>query len=116
MRMAHALFFLNTLIWLILALTTYLQSAFSLSWILALLMLGNAAAMALAGWGLYKKDRRAYYFSLALLGVNILLTFTDQFGLLDGITLAIDLVLLGLLFFQRDRYLQKSMTKGENNS
>jgi hypothetical protein len=32
-----------------------------------------------------------------VLGINIVLTVTDQFGLLDLVTLVIDLVLVGLV-------------------
>lgn len=64
-------------------------------------MAGNAAAMLLAGLCLAKPNIIYLYFAIALLVVNILLTFTDQFGLLDFITLLIDLALLSLLIYLR---------------
>jgi hypothetical protein len=38
--------------------------------------------------------------------VNLVLTLTDQVGLLDWITLLIDLVLVGLLLANRKSYLR----------
>jgi hypothetical protein len=65
-------------------------------------MLGNAAAMVFSGVLIHRRIRWGYYFSLAVLALNILLTFTDQFGIADFLTLLVDIVLLMILFsFQR---------------
>jgi hypothetical protein len=37
------------------------------------------------------------YLAFAVIGINIILTFTDQIGLPDWITVLIDLVILNLL-------------------
>jgi hypothetical protein len=98
-HLAQILFFLNALIWLVFMLLFLSDSAlerFS-TFLVSGLMFGNALAMLLAGLGLGWTNRLAYLFALALLVVNILLTFTDQFGLLDFLTLLLDLVILGLL-------------------
>jgi hypothetical protein len=72
--------------------------------VVTVLVAGNTGAMLLAGWWLAAGRRWAYLFSLALLGANILLTFTDQFGILDLLTLLLDLFLLGLLLATRSIY------------
>lgn len=71
----------------------------------AILMFGNAGALALSGYILSKRVRWSYYLSMAVLGINIILTVTDQVGTLDWITLAIDILLLGLLMMIRKEYL-----------
>jgi hypothetical protein len=72
--------------------------------IIAILMLGNAGAMLLSGIGLGRRSRLFYVFALGVLLVNLVLTVTDQVGLLDLLMGALDLVLLGLLIAVRDRY------------
>jgi len=42
-----------------------------------------------------------FYVALAVLLVNIVLTFTDQFGLFDLLTLLLDLIILALLLAGR---------------
>lgn len=99
-RMTQALFYFNAAVWVVLGITslTRIGSAPSyVVWIIAVLMFGNAAALALCGWGVGTGRRRYLYLALAVLGINILLTFTDQVGALDLATLAIDVILLGLL-------------------
>ena len=67
-------------------------------------MFGNAGAMLLAGLGLGLRRLLPWLFAMAVLLVNILLTFTDQVGILDWVTFAIDIVLVMLLFANRSRY------------
>ena len=110
LRTGQILFYLNAAIWLGLAIYTLIvmsgryPGGALMVWIVGLLMLGNSAAMLAAGWFLGTQRRWAWLFGLAVLGVNILLTFTDQLGLLDIITLLIDLVLFCILVIQRKLY------------
>lgn len=76
--------------------------------IIAIMMFGNAGAMLVSGIGLGKQRRFWFYLALTVLAVNIVLTFTDEFGLPDLITLLIDLVLLGILIVTRKQYSQGS--------
>jgi hypothetical protein len=105
-RTAQALLVLNALIWLGLGAASYIRIAElgarsgSLA-VVALLMLGNVAAWLVCAAGLGARRRVFYWLALAVLGVNIILTFTDQFGLLDLVTLLVDLVILGLLIYAR---------------
>ncbi len=72
--------------------------------IMALLMLGNAAAMLISGLGLGMYSRLLYIFAVLVIGINILLTFPDQLGVYDIVTVALDLIILGLLIAIRRRY------------
>lgn len=109
-RLAQILLGLNAAIWLIFG---------SLSWqrladknpdqviplgIIALLMFGNVGAMILAAFGLGKRRQAAYFFALAVLFINIVLTFTDQFGLFDLLTLLIDLIILAVLIGKKQSF------------
>jgi hypothetical protein len=67
-------------------------------------MSGNAAAMLGSGFRLGKQQKRFYYFALAALVVNTILTLTDEYGIFDFITLIIDAGLWGLLIADRKRY------------
>ncbi|MCX6029164.1 MAG: hypothetical protein NT169_07650 [Chloroflexi bacterium] len=110
-RAAQAVFFLNAAIWLQFGVLSLIRMAGGspdraiTAGIVAILMFGNVAAMLLCGVGLGKQQKRFYYLAVAVLVVNILLTVTDQFGVLDFITLVIDVGLLALLIATRSRYL-----------
>ena len=99
-RMAQALFYFNAAVWVVLGIANLVRNNGGSSyaaWIIAILMFGNAAALALCGWGIGTGKKGYFSLALGVLGVNILLTFTDQVGALDIATLAIDVILLGLL-------------------
>ena len=107
----QSLFFINAAIWLLFGVVSLTRMATGSSdqtittLVVAILMFGNVGAMLLAGIGLGRRQRLFYYFGIALLAVNIILTVTDGFGIFDFVTLVIDVVLLGLLIATRSRYL-----------
>jgi hypothetical protein len=109
-RAAQILFFLNAVIWVALGVVSLLRLSRSgplpvvMALVIAIMMSGNAGAMLVSGIGLGKRRMFWFYLALAVLGINIILTFTDEFGLLDFVTLLIDLTLLGLLIATRKRY------------
>jgi len=109
-RAAQMLFFLNTGIWIGLGLGNLVKlvnghsNSTITGLIIAVLMFGNALVMLVCGVSLGKQHRRSFYLALVVLVVNIILTVTDQFGLVDFITLVIDLVLLGILIADRRSY------------
>ena len=110
MRWAQGLFFLNAAIWLVFGIVSVLRLGGNegqgvTALVVAILMFGNAGAMALSGALLGKRRMLFYLFALAVLAVNVLLTFTDQVGALDWITLVIDLVLAGILIVGRKQFL-----------
>ncbi len=109
MRWAQGLLFLNAAIWLVFGIVSVVRLAGNAGQgvtavVVAVLMFGNAGAMALSGALLGKRRLLFYLFALAVLAVNIVLTFTDQVGALDWITFAIDLVLLGILIVARREF------------
>jgi lysylphosphatidylglycerol synthetase-like protein (DUF2156 family) len=111
-RAAQILFYLNGMIWLSFAIWSLARMGRDglgspvATMFMATLMLGNTAAMWLSGYGLGKRSKIFYYIGIVVLIVNLVLTLTDQVGLLDWITLLIDLVLVGLLLANRKSYLR----------
>lgn len=106
-KYAQWLFYLNAAIWLVFGVASLARLSRGGAppnitlLVVAVLMFGNAAAMLVAGWGLGKQNRWLYLLAIAVLLVNILLTFTDQFGIFDLLTLLIDAALLTLLVLKR---------------
>jgi hypothetical protein len=102
LQVAQALFFLNAAIWLAFGVAALIRMKDSqlqpvAALVVGILMFGNAAAMLLCGIFIGRGNRLWFNLAAAVLAINILLTFTDQVGLLDWITLAIDLLLVGFL-------------------
>jgi hypothetical protein len=109
-RWARGLFFLNAAIWLVFGIVSVVRLAGNVGQgvtavVVAILIFGNAGAMALSGALLGKRRLLFYLFALAVLAVNVVLTFTDQVGALDWITFAIDLLLVGILIVGRKEFL-----------
>jgi hypothetical protein len=112
-RIARVLLFLNAGIWVALGIASLSRVSHSptsviTAIVIGILMFGNAGAMVVSGLGL-GKWRGFYYLALAVLLVNIVLTFTDQVGLLDILTFLLDLVILGLLIVARKQYTRRNM-------
>lgn len=103
LHLTRRLLWLNAAVWLSFGLISLLRlgsdgrtSTITLL-IMAVLMTGNAAALFLAGCGL-DKHRLFHPFAFIIILVNILLTFTDEFGLFDFLTLLLDGFILFLLW------------------
>ena len=101
-RIARILFYLMAATWLVFGVLSLVR-LFNRSGspltplVVAILMMGNVVAMALAGLLLGRPRKLWHLFALAVVLVNIVLTFPDEFGLFDLLTLIVDLVILGLL-------------------
>ena len=104
------LFFINACVWLVLAINNILRlesisnTPMIVLWVVIILMFANAGAMFVTGLWLGRQSKWAYFLALAILLVNILLTFTDQVGFYDIVTVLLDFVTLGLLFYDRKSY------------
>jgi hypothetical protein len=111
----RALFFLDAAIWLIFAAATFLggipgiPDAGPAAAVMAALMLGNATALAVAGWGLGRQTPIPYFFAVVVLVVNMVLTITDQMGVWDWLILALEAAMLGLLLGVCKRYVGRKI-------
>jgi len=108
------LFILLGMIWLVLGVwSIYRLGQVSNSvpptimWIVAILMFVNAALLIWISWGLGRGSKLYFYFGILLVAGNIFLTFTDEFGVLDLLTLIINVLLLLLLIAGHSRFLNK---------
>lgn len=106
----RVLFFLYAALWLAFAAATVLRLLpgspdQASAGILAALMLGDTAALAVAGWWLGRGGRLAWLFALAVLLANTVLTFTDQMGVWDWLVLGLEVLMLALLVSVAGQYL-----------
>ncbi len=113
LRMAKYGFVLVAVIWFILGVVSLirLQSNSAVPMmtasIIAIMMFGNAAALLVCAWGVTTGKQWGYLLAIAVLLINILLTFTDQVGLMDLLTVLIDIGLLLLLVIKRAVFFPK---------
>lgn len=110
LRFTRLLFFLNTILWLAFGISTVVgvvssyQEDTLMQWMVAIMMFGNAYAMMISGIGILSRRKIFYLLALTVIIVNIILTFTDQFGLFDFITLVINAVILVILVASWGRF------------
>ena len=107
LRTARLLFFALAIVWLMFG----VQSVRRLTdgpegWefsetLIAAMMFANAGAYIFSGSGIGKWGRTGYVLGLAVVVVNMLLTLTDQIGVFDMATFALNLVLLTVLIIKR---------------
>ncbi len=71
----------------------------------AFAMFVDAALLLVCVWLLSKGTKLGFYFSLAMLAINILLTIFDQFGLVDLLFVALNLATLIALLAARRKFL-----------
>ena len=102
-RLSQVLCILNAAIWIVLSIlslnhpTENLTMPQILNSIIVILMLGNAGAFLIVGFGLGKSNRLYYLLALMLVIINVATSLTDQMGCLDWSVFGLNIILLGLL-------------------
>ncbi len=81
-----------------------------MKWIIALLMLCNAAVIVWLGRRLLKQGKPFYYLTLAYLFINILLTITDDFGIADLVYLLYAVALFVLLLLSKKKFISPAQS------
>lgn len=79
------------------------------------LLLLNSTIFLLIAFAIYKRNKVIYYFSLAFVALDILLTIFDQMGLWDYLVLVLDIVIVYLIFKARQKN-KAYMSKKNNNT
>ena len=109
---ARWLFILLGVIWLTFGIWSILRVGSAggnvpaaLLWIIIILMFVNALLLIWIAWGIGTGNKLYYFFGILVLAGNIFLTFTDEFGLFDLLTLIVNIILLVLLIVTRSKYL-----------
>jgi len=111
-------FYLIALFWVVLGFNSLIRiqnhpaNQPQISLVIAILMFANAAALLICGLGIASGKSWFYLLAIAVLAVNILLTVTDQFGIIDLLTLLLDLSLLTLLLVKRNLFLPSQIKEG----
>lgn len=109
---AKILFLLDAGIWLVFTVVSLSRAlngpagTAGTPWVVVALMAAYVAALLFLGWGI-GRHRLIYYLALAVIAVTVLLTVTDQFGVLDLAVLVLNLVLLGVLVATRSLYVPR---------
>ncbi len=102
---SQGIFLLLALIWTILAILSLKRPPSGMTaghtWLLVGLMAGNVLALLFSAWGIGRGGRWLYRFAVVVVGVNLILSLTDEFGLLDLLSLLLDSLLLLLLLAAR---------------
>lgn len=107
-RVIQLLFYLNAAIWLVFGLISLYrigsgESAYLITmFVIAVLMFGNVMALLIAGYVVRWPRKHWFWLATAVILINIILTFTDQMGVFDLLTLFLDVIILGLLIANRD--------------
>lgn len=106
---ATVLFVVAALFWVIMAAVTGITADTHVvpqppAWILIVFMLANALVLLALARGLWMQKRLYWAVAVVYLVFNIVLTITDQFGLIDLAYLVIVTLLLGFLVLTRKNY------------
>ena len=107
-QIIRILFYLNAAMWLVFGVISLVHLAnseavyFMTMLVIAILMFGNVAALVVAGFVLKWPLKHWFWLATAVLLINIVLTFTDQVGFFDLITLLLDLLIMSLLITNRE--------------
>lgn len=105
------LFFITALILFIFSMGSFMRLGRNpdnrmLYLVYAALMFADGLAMLVCGL-FFDKFRQAYWFSVVVLGVNILLIIFDQVGLVDILFLLLNAIVLGMLISARKSILAR---------
>jgi hypothetical protein len=71
----------------------------------AFAMFGDALLMGFSAWQMPRRTKFIFYFSLAVLALNIFPTIFDQFGLADLLFVLLNLITLAFLILSRKEFL-----------
>ena len=117
-KLARSLFFALGVFWIVLGVVSVARillgpvASSMTAWLVAGLMFPNAAILFWLGWGIGRRSRSFWYLGVLYLAAVIVLTITDQFGILDLAVLIVQALLLSLLLGTRKIYLAPASSSG----
>jgi len=109
LRAATLLLALNGLLWIGLGIYSLVRFPVGdankiFAWVVVGLMVANALALLWVAWGVGRGSHFLFRLGLAQVGVNLILSVTDQIGAWDLIVLLLNAITLALLFAQRRHF------------
>jgi len=116
LRWLQAAFALTALFWAVLALAGILMGQRSAGGLtsarvaVSSLMLANALLLAFLSRAVGRQTRRIFVFGLLLVAASAVLSVTDEVGAFDILSLAVNILLLLLLFLARAQFLRRAST------
>ena len=116
LRWLQAAFALTALFWAVLALAGILMGQRSAGGLtsarvaVSSLMLANALLLAFLSRAVGRQTRRIFVFGLLLVAASAVLSVTDEVGAFDILSLAVNILLLLLLFLARAQFLRLAST------
>ncbi|MEA3440642.1 MAG: hypothetical protein U9R58_10200 [Chloroflexota bacterium] len=105
------MFCIQALVWIIFGAFNLVKGVDStsemanMSWIMSVIMFGFACLLIWVGWSIGRMDQRFFFIGLIVLGLTIILTVTDEFGVFDLIILVLNVVTFALLIMARSKSL-----------
>ncbi len=107
MQVTRSLFYLTAVILAVLSVLSFLRAFMGTDLriyiIYSVLMTGDAACMFICGVFLAGRNKLVFWFAVTVLGLNILLTIFDQFGLVDLLFVLLNIATLAsLIVFRRE--------------
>ena len=116
LKLTQVLFFANAIVWFlfgVMGLIRVIEAGSMLRWILAIMMMANAAVMLWFGVTIVDGQAQVFFLAILYTALNAVLSITDQFGWVDFLILLLNLCLLGLLFVTRHRMNQVAKASSE---
>ena len=109
LRVTQLLLLTNALLWTGLGVASRIDPAAggvseALGWVISGLMFINALGFLGVAWGVGRGSRLLFWLGLVQVTVNLVLSVTDQIGLLDLVVLLLNAVLVGLMFARRKQF------------
>jgi lysylphosphatidylglycerol synthetase-like protein (DUF2156 family) len=107
LRVTQFLLVLNGLIWIglaIYAIASISDEHAVLAWVILGFMFANGLILLWVAWGVGRGSHALYRLGLVQVGVNLILSMTDQIGAWDLIVLLLNAITLALLFAQRRHF------------
>ena len=109
MQVTRFLFFLTAVILAVFSVLSFLRSFMGVDLriyiVYSILMAADAGCMFVCGLFLNRKIKLLFWFAFTLLGLNILLTIFDQFGVVDFLFVLLNMATLAALIIFRKELL-----------
>lgn len=107
LRVTQLLLALNGLFWIglaIYAIAPISDEHAVIAWVILGFYFANGLILLWVAWGIGRHSHPLYWLGLAQVGVNLILSVTDQLGAWDLILLFLNAITLALLFAQRRQF------------
>ena len=113
LKLTRALLFVDAAVWLVFVVLSCLPAmtgGSALRWVLILLMGINAGILFWFGVMIVSARKAGFTLAILYMALNVVLSITDQFGLIDAVILSLNLCVLASLVVSAQRMKQTAWT------